>query len=76
MGHTLGAAGALETIVCCKAIQTGIVPPTINYFTPDPECDINCTPNTAIERRIDTAINTNLGFGGHNGVLVLQRCKA
>ena len=73
MGHSLGAAGALETIICVKAIQTGIVPPTINYQTPDPECDIDCTPNTARERKIDVALNTNLGFGGHNGTIILRR---
>lgn len=73
MGHGLGAAGGLETIVCAKVIETGIVPPTINYTTPDPECDLNYTPNVAIEKKVDIAINTNLGFGGHNGVLVLRR---
>ena len=73
MGHGLGAAGGFETIICVKAIQTGIIPPTINYMTPDPECDLDYTPNTARERKVDIAINTNLGFGGHNGVLVIKR---
>ncbi len=73
MGHSLGAAGGLETIICALSIQHGIVPPTINYETPDPECDLDYTPNTARERVINTAINTNLGFGGHNGVLVLKK---
>jgi len=73
MGHSLGAAGGLETIVCLKAMQTGIVPPTINYQTPDPECDLDCTPNTARERKIDVALNTNLGFGGHNAVLIVKK---
>lgn len=73
MGHSLGAAGGLETIICLKAMQTGIVPPTINYETPDPECDLDCTPNTARERKIDIALNTNLGFGGHNAVLILKK---
>jgi 3-oxoacyl-(acyl-carrier-protein) synthase len=72
-GHSLGAAGGLESIACVRAIQTGIIPPTINYQTPDPECDLNYTPNTAVEKRVDVAINTNLGFGGHNGVLVFKR---
>ncbi len=76
IGHALGAAGGLETIICTMAIQNGIVPPTINYETPDPECDLDYTPNTARERRIDVAVNTNLGFGGHNGVLVLRRFTA
>ena len=75
MGHSLGAAGGLETIVCCKTIQTGIIPPTINYTTPDPECDLDYTPNEARERKVDIAVNTNLGFGGHNGVVILRRCE-
>jgi 3-oxoacyl-[acyl-carrier-protein] synthase II len=73
MGHGLGAAGGLETIICTKVIETGIIPPTINYTTPDPECDLSYTPNVAVEKKVDIAINTNLGFGGHNGVLVLRR---
>ncbi len=75
MGHGLGAAGGFETIICAKVIQTGIIPPTINYTTPDPECDLDCTPNTARERKVDVALNTNLGFGGHNGVIILRRCE-
>ena len=73
MGHSLGAAGGLETIVCLKAMQTGIIPPTINYTTPDPECDLDCTPNTARERSVNVAVNTNLGFGGHNGVIIVKK---
>ena len=73
MGHSLGAAGGLETIVCLKAMQTGIIPPTINYTTPDPECDLDCTPNTARERSVNVAGNTNLGFGGHNGVIIVKK---
>lgn len=73
MGHSLGAAGGIETIVCAKSIQTGVIAPTINYQTPDPECDLDYTVNTARERKVDVAININLGFGGHNGVLVLRR---
>ena len=74
-GHALGAAGGLETIVCAKAIATGIVPPTINFETPDPACDIDVTPNVARERKIDVALNTNLGFGGHNGAILLARVR-
>lgn len=73
MGHSLGAAGALETIVCLKTIETGIIPPTINYETPDPECDLDCTPNTARERKVDVALNTNLGFGGHNAAIIVKK---
>lgn len=74
MGHGLGAAGGFETIICAKVIQSGIIPPTINYTTPDPDCDLDCTPNTARERKVDIAVNTNLGFGGHNGAILLRRC--
>ena len=73
MGHSLGAAGGLETIVCLKTLQTGIIPPTINYETPDPECDLDCTPNTARERKVDVALNTNLGFGGHNAAIIVKK---
>ncbi len=73
MGHGLGAAGGFETIICAKTIQTGIIPPTINYEYPDPECDLDYTPNVAREREVNVAINTNLGFGGHNGVIVLKK---
>ena len=72
-GHALGAAGGLESIACVKAIETGTVPPTINYETPDPLCDLNITPNTAVKRDIRYALNTNLGFGGHNGVVIYKR---
>lgn len=72
-GHALGAAGGVESIVCINAIRSGIVPPTINYETPDPECDLDVTPNTAREREVNVALNINLGFGGHNGALVFKR---
>jgi 3-oxoacyl-[acyl-carrier-protein] synthase II len=72
-GHGLGAAGGFESIACVKAIQSGIVPPTINYVTPDPDCDLDITPNTAKEKKIRYAVNTNLGFGGHNGAIVFKR---
>jgi 3-oxoacyl-[acyl-carrier-protein] synthase II len=72
-GHGLGAAGGFESIACVKAIQSGIVPPTINYATPDPDCDLDITPNTAKERKIRHAVNINLGFGGHNGAIIFKR---
>ena len=74
-GHALGAAGGLESVACIKAIETGIVPPTINYETPDPECDLDVTPNTAREMPIETALNSNLGFGGHNGVIIYRKVR-
>ena len=72
-GHLLGAAGALETVFTIMAIRNGVVPPTINYHTPDPECDINVTPNEAKKRDIRYALTNNLGFGGHNATLCLAR---
>jgi 3-oxoacyl-(acyl-carrier-protein) synthase len=72
-GHALGAAGGLESIACIKAIETGIIPPTINYETPDPLCDLDITPNKAVKRDVRIALNTNLGFGGYNGVVIYKR---
>ena len=72
-GHGLGAAGGLESIVCVKTIETGIIAPTINYETPDPACDLDVTPNKAKERNVKVAVNQNLGFGGHNGVLIFRK---
>ncbi|MBR1871249.1 MAG: beta-ketoacyl-ACP synthase II [Kiritimatiellae bacterium] len=72
-GHLLGATGALEAAVCALAIRDSFVPPTINYETPDPALDLNYTPNTGVKRDIRAAVSTNLGFGGHNGVLVFKK---
>lgn len=72
-GHLLGAAGGIEAIVCAKAIQTGIIPPTINYETPDPECDLDYVPNEARHATVDVAVSNNLGFGGHNATVVFRR---
>lgn len=73
LGHLLGAAGAVEAIATLKTITTGQIPPTINYDTPDPECDLNYTPNRAVKRDVRVALTDNLGFGGQNGVLLLKR---
>jgi 3-oxoacyl-[acyl-carrier-protein] synthase II len=70
-GHLLGGAGALEAIACVKALQTGIIPPTINYETPDPACDLDYVPNTARHVSIKTAMSNSFGFGGHNACLIL-----
>ena len=75
VGHALGAAGAIETIATLLAIDKGIVHPTINQITPDPDCDLNTVPNKAAEAKVDRAIINNFGFGGHNGVLAIQSCK-
>lgn len=74
-GHTLGAAGAVETIVAALAVNKGMIPPTINYETPDPECDLDYTPNKAIELDVDVAVSNSLGFGGHNAAIVVKKLK-
>ena len=76
IGHTLGAAGAIETVICLLAARDGIVPPTINYETPDPECDLNYAPNAPVERSIDVALSNSFGFGGHNVALVVRRWES
>jgi 3-oxoacyl-[acyl-carrier-protein] synthase II len=69
-GHLLGAAGAVEAVACVKALQTGILPPTINHETPDPECDLDYIPNVARRVPIRTAMSNSFGFGGHNACLI------
>ena len=75
-GHMLGAAGAAEALACVLALNENVVPPTINLLSPDPELDLDYTPNTALKTQIDTAVSTSLGFGGHNACLVLKKVKA
>ena len=72
-GHLLGGTGALEAAFCALAIKEGFIPPTINYKTPDPECDLDYTPNVGVAKEIRAAVSTSLGFGGHNGVLVFKK---
>jgi beta-ketoacyl-acyl-carrier-protein synthase II len=72
-GHMMGATGALEVIFCVQAIREEILPPTIHYQTPDPECDLDVIPNKAREKKIDLAISNAFGFGGHNAVLAVRR---
>jgi 3-oxoacyl-[acyl-carrier-protein] synthase II len=72
-GHLLGAAGAIEAAACCKAIETGLVPPTINYEEPDPDCDLDYVPNEARVLSIDLAMSNNSGFGGHNASLIFSK---
>lgn len=73
LGHLLGAAGAVEAIATVKTLTTGMIPPTINYENPDPECDLNYTPNKAVQRDVKVAITDNLGFGGQNGALLFKK---
>jgi 3-oxoacyl-[acyl-carrier-protein] synthase II len=72
-GHMLGAAGSVEFILGTLAIQHGIIPPTINYETPDPECDLDYTPNKPVQRRVDVVLSNSFGFGGHNVCLAIRR---
>jgi 3-oxoacyl-(acyl-carrier-protein) synthase len=75
MGHLLGAAGAVEAIACLMAIDEGIIPPTINYTTPDEECDLDYVPNKARDKEIVYAMSNSLGFGGHNASIILKKYK-
>jgi 3-oxoacyl-[acyl-carrier-protein] synthase II len=72
-GHMLGAAGAVEMIVCARALQTDTVPPTINYEVPDPDCDLDYAPNTARQMTVNAAVNNSFGFGGHNASIVAKK---
>jgi len=72
-GHMLGAAGAVEMAICCKTIETGVVPPTINYEKPDPACDLDCVPNTARSLPVRAVLNNSFGFGGHNATIAARR---
>ena len=72
-GHMLGAAGAVEFLISSLVVQEGRIPPTINYRTPDPECDLNYTPNEMVERNVSAALSNSFGFGGHNVTLAVKR---
>jgi beta-ketoacyl-acyl-carrier-protein synthase II len=72
-GHMMGATGALEAIFCVQAVREGVLPPTIHYETPDPECDLDYIPNKAREKKITLAISNAFGFGGHNAVLAIRK---
>ncbi len=72
-GHLLGAAGALEFAVCTMVVGEGVIPPTINQFTPDPACDLDSAPNKAVKRMVEVALSNSFGFGGHNVTLAVRR---
>lgn len=74
-GHLLGAGGAVEGIACLCAIRDSVIPPTINYETPDPECDLDYTPNQARRMKVRIAMSNSFGFGGHNAILIFSRCE-
>jgi len=72
-GHLLGAAGALEAAICALVVHRGIIPPTINQFTPDPACDLDSAPNQPVKRPVEVALSNSFGFGGHNVTLAIKR---
>ena len=71
-GHCMGATGALEAVFCLNAIRKNIIPPTIHYETPDPQCDLDVVPNQARELDVKVTVSNSSGFGGHNAVLVIR----
>ena len=73
LGHTMGAASAIEAVACALSVKNDIIPPTINFQTPDPECDIDCVPNVSRRVRVDIALNSASAFGGNNACLVLKK---
>jgi 3-oxoacyl-(acyl-carrier-protein) synthase len=74
VGHALGASGAIESLACVKAIETGIVPPTINYTTPDPDCDLDYVPNTSRKvGEVKAVLKNSFGFGGQNACLLFRK---
>jgi 3-oxoacyl-[acyl-carrier-protein] synthase II len=75
MGHTFGAAGAIEAMMCILALHHDVLPPTINYRNPDPDCDLDYVPNEAREARVDVALSNAMGLGGHNGCVLLGRSE-
>ena len=72
-GHLLGGSGGIEAVACVLALTNGVVPPTINHITPDPECDLDVVPNEARDQKLDTALSNSFGFGGHNVCLAFRR---
>jgi 3-oxoacyl-[acyl-carrier-protein] synthase II len=72
-GHMLGAAGAVEAIISTLVVREGVIPPTINYEHPDPECDLNYTPNRSVRRDVTAALSNSFGFGGHNATIAVRK---
>jgi 3-oxoacyl-[acyl-carrier-protein] synthase II len=73
LGHMLGAAGAISAVAAVQAMQTGMIPPTLNYETPDPQCDLDYVPNTAREMKVNAVVNNSFGFGGHNACIAARK---
>ena len=76
LGHSLGASGGIELVLTIKAIQTGTVPPTINLTNPDPDCDLDYTPNVPKQRELTYAMSNSFGFGGHNASIIIRKFEA
>jgi 3-oxoacyl-(acyl-carrier-protein) synthase len=72
-GHLLGASGSLEAVICARVLEAGILPPTVNYESPDPECDLDYVPNTARKASPVHVMSNSFGFGGHNATLILSK---
>jgi len=72
-GHMLGAAGAVEAVISTMVVGNGVIPPTINYHHPDPDLDLNYTPNVSVEREVNAVLSNSFGFGGHNTTLAIKR---
>jgi 3-oxoacyl-(acyl-carrier-protein) synthase len=72
-GHLLGAAGGVEALAAIAALQNNLIPPTINYETPDPDCDLNYSPNQATEKEVSTVLSNTFGFGGHNATVIFSK---
>jgi 3-oxoacyl-[acyl-carrier-protein] synthase II len=72
----LGAAGAVEAVISTMVVGSGLIPPTINYHHPDPELDLNYTPNVSVERDVNAVLSNSFGFGGHNTTLAIKRFKS
>jgi 3-oxoacyl-[acyl-carrier-protein] synthase II len=75
IGHTMGAASAIESLVCSLAVAEDRIPPTINYGEPDPECDVDCIPNEARELTVEVAMNNAYAFGGNNASVIFRKCR-
>ena len=73
LGHSLGASGGIELVVCCKAIEQSVVPPTSNLENPDPDCDLDYTPNVPKSRSVDYAMSNSFGFGGHDASIIISK---
>jgi 3-oxoacyl-[acyl-carrier-protein] synthase II len=73
LGHSLGASGGIELVLCVKAMQNSVIPPTINLDTPDPDCDLDYTPNVPRDREVNIAMSNSFGFGGHNASVVIGK---